>query len=58
MTRKDFELIAKVIANFPRIDYATESTLEEIAEDFATALSKENPRFDTARFLKACGVSA
>jgi hypothetical protein len=58
MTRKDYELIANVIKQFPRLDYGVASVLEELAEDLSMALSNENPRFDTARFLKACGVSA
>jgi hypothetical protein len=57
MTRKDYELIANVIKQFPRLDYGVASVLEELAEDLSVALSNENPRFDRARFIKACGVT-
>jgi len=51
MTRKDYQLIAQVFAraNFNSIDL--------LARDLATELEAENPRFDRARFLSACGVS-
>jgi hypothetical protein len=52
MTRKDYELIARVI-RYAEID---ERAGDRIARDFAYALAKDNPRFDRARFLKACGV--
>ena len=57
MTRKDFELIAKVLAN-----YSAEGGVvierNEIARALAVALKTENPRFDSVRFLKASGVNA
>ena len=51
MSRKDFNLIASVIANF-----SGESAGQALAIAMANALRKTNPRFDTDRFLKACGV--
>jgi len=50
MTRKDYELIARVI------DRAKFNNIDQLARDLATELEKENPRFDRARFLSACGV--
>lgn len=54
MTRKDYELIAAAIktqvAGHER-DLAT----KVVAEAIAQALQRDNPRFDRARFLKACG---
>jgi hypothetical protein len=52
MTKKDFELIAAVLrAN------STETVVRErVALDFADELAATNPRFDRARFLRACGV--
>lgn len=62
MTRKDYELIAAVFAAnvkrlpaSPGFDGARGAT-KVLAEDLADSLRGDNPRFDTARFLKACGV--
>ena len=56
MTRKDYELIAKVFKN------AQELTTERAgvgvtAYLLANELAQDNPRFDRARFLSACGVA-
>ncbi len=60
MTRKDYELIAKVIkvhANF-KCTYTDQRKVEmlDLAIDLAVYFQEENPRFDPARFLKACGI--
>lgn len=63
MTKKDFELIARVLseqlasttADTPR-DAVT--AVECVAYRFARALANENPRFNRGRFLAACGVPA
>ena len=52
MTRKHFTLIAQILADADLDPFARAS----VAQDFAHALKDENPRFDTAKFLKACGV--
>jgi hypothetical protein len=53
MTRKDFELIARVVREHIRsADDASEGNC--IALSFADALAGTNPNFDRARFLKAC----
>ena len=49
MTRKDYILIAKAIQE------STDKT--EIAYAIATVLAADNPRFDRARFLAACGLA-
>jgi len=53
MTRKDYQLLAETIAT--AWWYST-----EYQDSFVTALADrledENPRFDRARFRKACGV--
>ena len=62
MTRKDYELIARVLA-FTRT--SAKSDLSPQADnmwrvacgDIADALASENPRFDRDRFLEACGVA-
>ena len=55
MTKKDYEVIAKVIAS---ICYETVSVCtierERIAGMFAIELAKYNPRFNEAKFLEAC----
>ena len=58
MTKKDFEMIAKVIAiakaqanNW----HNPEDVVYSVAAEFVKVLSQENPRFDGARFIKACG---
>jgi hypothetical protein len=53
VTRKDFVLIAGVIEALGPSSYRA-----KMAEAFALRLRSTNPRFDTARFLVACGVHA
>jgi len=54
MTRQDFELIAHILS----IQTGERHIIERIAHDFAIELKAANPRFDRARFLKACGVES
>ncbi len=53
MTRKDYELIAQAIADV----WCDAVAQKDIAESLAEALAGDNPRFDRARFLSACGVN-
>jgi hypothetical protein len=62
MTRKDYVLIAQVIKT--QIDMSDKFQEElskvgaqNIAYDLAWKLGEDNPRFDRARFLEACGVN-
>ena len=57
MTKKDFELIAGVIEKSDQtvMPVCVQSKVR-IATFFAQALTGTNPRFDKARFLKACGI--
>ena len=48
MTRKHFELIAKIVKGIDNIDTRT-----QVAMDFALALRAENPRFKITRFVEA-----
>jgi hypothetical protein len=66
MTRKDYQLIANVLkAHTPSRGVQAEAqtmlerawTLRNIALTFAHELASENPRFDRAKFLRACGLS-
>lgn len=73
MTRKDYELIAKVFKNI-RDEFYRDMTdandahgwdknlfagvgVRILAESLAGELEQENPRFDRSRFLNACGVN-
>lgn len=72
MTRKDYELIAGVLAynrrqmglperNESATDSATrigyEVALNDVAYMLADGCHRDNPRFDRSRFLKACGIA-
>lgn len=46
MTKKDFELIADVIADFP------ENIRHAMAAVFADRLAATNPLFDTEKFIR------
>lgn len=52
MTKKDFELIASVIAQFGRV----RQNADFLADIMAEKLSEKYPRFNREKFLKACGV--
>jgi hypothetical protein len=69
MTRKDFEKIAAIIrANTPLAPNRRtlggdaieinikRRTAQTIAYSLADMLAADNPRFDRAKFLKACGL--
>jgi hypothetical protein len=59
MTRKDYQLISQVFANFGKIqqlDQTINWTGADLARNLADALQADNPRFDRARFLEACEV--
>ena len=69
MTRKDYQLIADaIVATQQRIkadDTYTQGEqqsqlrgVRRTAAHLADALGSTNPRFDTTRFLKACGYGA
>lgn len=59
MTKKDYILIAAAITSGRRVvSYETkaDATLDGVSRLIAEALQRDNPRFDRARFLAACGV--
>ena len=58
MTRRDFELIAEVLANEVAASGYSDTSkgaLRRVATGFADRLRAVNPRFDRARFMAACG---
>ena len=61
MTRKDYVAIAQILkdANVVwRGETNVETCLMNVCKNFALVLSSDNPRFDRARFLQACGVQS
>lgn len=59
MTRKDFQLLANVIAASMEAQRSYEQAREAIvgfAINLATMLAISNPRFNRTMFLKACNV--
>lgn len=73
MTRKDYVAIAAVL-NYQRANQEQQAALsgkhcsaehkfsayvvDAISRDIAEVMARDNPRFDRARFLKACGVQS
>lgn len=61
MTRKDYEMVAKAIkrqVDRGILDPNECDILEDLALELAGEFAADNPRFDTKRFLAACGVEA
>ena len=60
MTKKDYELIAKVIREmedkYDGDDWTVNGTIFLYAKNLAMALGTENPKFDSEKFMKACGA--
>ncbi len=62
MTRKDYELIARAFTKSQVSSYDLSEAQTQLiqykrsVEAVSEALQADNPRFDSARFLKTCGV--
>jgi hypothetical protein len=58
MSKKDYELIAGVLKQqYGNMVFRSGADAwSELVIQFATTLAANNPRFDRARFLKACGL--
>lgn len=57
MTRKDYVVIAAIIrSNMDRANEDERWRLQVVADELASAFAAENPRFDTDKFLEACGA--
>lgn len=59
MTKKDYELIAKVIrreAEKWKPDSGQARIIDDIFQSFCDELARVNPNFDQDKFLTACGV--
>jgi hypothetical protein len=60
MTRKDYVMIADTIKTARKVELTNGTVLVSVAHlanTLATELEIDNPRFDRARFLDACGVN-
>jgi len=53
MTRKDFQLIAEVVASIEDMNARNYTGVQ-----FAWRLSKTNSRFNAQKFLEACGCES
>ena len=53
MSKKDYVLIAKIF----NVYAGTKNSAKDIAKSLAEVFKCENPRFDTKRFLTACGIT-
>jgi len=55
MTRKDYVAVSHILSDYQEVmdgdEYFT------MCLDFAKYMALDNPRFDTYRFLEACGVN-
>lgn len=61
MTRKDFVLIAETIKQLPSFDQPADRDVvrfSAIVAQFTDALATTNPRFNRARFERACNGKA
>ena len=53
MTKKDFQLIAKVLSA-SGTSPMNRCVIHDVAANFAVELQKTNPRFNVQRFVEAC----
>ncbi len=56
MTKKHYEAIAAVIYHHLNNGDISDMAAYEIASGLAYEFEKDNPKFQSARFLQACGV--
>lgn len=54
MTKKDYELIARVVRNYGLSHPNSEKVVSHLSSEFADELQKENPRFVRHKFIDAC----
>lgn len=54
MTRKDFELIARVIK--AHRTYEGDMPVDQLARDMAAELRTTNKQFNRDKFIRACGI--
>lgn len=55
MSQKDYELIARTIADQVTTSTHRYATLRDVTSKLSKAFMADNPRFDPDRFTRACG---
>lgn len=56
MTKKDFELVASVIANQPKMSANLRAANVSVLRSFVDRFETDFPRFDRYIFVRACGM--
>jgi hypothetical protein len=56
LKRRHFEFIAELVRALPADTLLSPSQRAQVARAFCNRLALTNPKFDKARFLRACGV--
>ena len=57
MTRKDYILIARVLADLVDAEPHKKHSVTILARRFALAFETDNPSFDYDRFMSACHIA-
>lgn len=62
MTRKDYKALAEILkdsypATMPKDLAEYQQWHKALTENFADMLQADNPRFDRAKFMSACGFN-
>jgi hypothetical protein len=57
MTKKHYEAIASIIANKVKNPSHNKITLYVVATEMSHYFQNDNPKFNRARFLTACGIN-
>lgn len=57
MTKRHFEAIARIVDRRRALDAPGDASFFNLVSDLADFFKAENPRFDRARFLTACGYA-
>ncbi len=62
LTKKYYEMVAGALhdahTRFPEVRPDAAQQSEDDAHALADVFERDNPKFDRARFLKACGVAS
>jgi hypothetical protein len=56
MSRKDYVAIAEILKRHHDVEEMDKETLISVAKNLAHVFKANNQRFDTERFLNACGI--
>jgi len=56
MTRKDYVAVSEILSDYAEVIHPEEYL--EMCRDFARYMAKDNPRFDSRRFIEACQSQA